>query len=283
MFKSEKQFTLRASKIALEETFMNIDTPDTSFDPFTGYRFGYPQNWLANPSEQKMIGLRSLKITPSSHMILLNLNITTPALDPIPSSVTADDSIPLNWLITKNDTLEVIFQNLADLVARAYPEPVTVEAVQYLPRFNYGYDQSTGQLQMIVRDMITNNQLLPFYFEDPDTADKTNFAQFTYFMNQTDIPTVETIINTSSTIKTFPHVWDRENLFFHASFSTSRRNLIGQNNDFWQTPSKKYLFRDNTNDFYVSFSTDGVHKIFPYYCKFYLELTFILNYERSLT
>ena len=290
MFKSEKQFTQRASKIAFEETFMRVDTPDTSFDSSVGYRFSYPQHWLSNPSEQKMIGLRSLRVTPTHHVIMLNLEIFKFIIDDyvrIESEVTGEH-VPLNIIVTASTDLETVCKYISDQISYAFPTK-TVSGI--LPRFNYGYNPSTGRLDFIIQNTELNDDRLLFEFSDPshttdpDTGDDvdTNFEEFAKFLNQNDYEPFKAIIEDRTIPKTFYHVWDRETLFFHTTFSTSHRGLIGRNLDFWPTPSKKYFFRDNTNDFYVTFSTDGVHKIFPYYCNFYLELTFILNYDRSLT
>ena len=228
-----------------------------------------------------MIGLRSLEITPSSHMIQLKMEVFNDNDDPIPVS---DDIayVPLNLIITHTSDLELIFKYISERFVESYPTPVTVGGIGYLPRFSYGYDSSTGKIQMIVRDMMTANTLLKFKFTETDTVTEVNFKEFAKFLNQPDEASFITAITTSDTLKTFNDVWNRETLYFHSTFSTTRRGLIGRNFDFWQSPSKKYFFRDATNDFYISFSTDGLHKIFPYYCKFYLELTFILNYERSI-
>lgn len=272
MFNTEKQSTTRASKISIEETFMNCDTSDTNFDPSIGYRFPYPQNWLSNPSQQKMIGLRSLEITPSSHMILMNISVYTMADTLIPPSDNLF-AVPLNLIITHTSDLELIFKYISEQFVDAFYTPVTVGNTTYLPRFSYGYDAATGKIQMIVRDMLDQDLLLKFKFDETDTATEVNFKEFAKFLNQPDYTSFKPIIETSNTLKTFNDVWDRQTLYFHSTFSTTRRGLIGRNNAFWPSPSKKYFFRDATNDFYISFTTDGSHKIFPYYCKFYLELT----------
>ena len=282
MFNSEKQFTTRASKISFEETFMNVDTPDVSFDPSIGYRFGYPQNWLANPSEKKMIGLRSLRVTPSSHRIELYLNIHD---TPIPAEDNPIAVYDVIWSITANNNLEEMLHNLINIV-----QPYNGRDF----KFSYSFDPTYGNLSMYVEETVIENEVpviykRRFYFYDPDNTNKTNIKSFLRFLNQQEttaninkLNQLDQLVGDDAIPKSFTGVWNRTDLFFHSSFSTTRRGLIGRNNDFWQTPSKKYFFRDATNDFYVSFSTDGVHKIFPYHCNFYLELTFILNYDKSL-
>ena len=280
MFNSEKQFTSRASKIAFEETFMSIDSPDTSFDPSIGYRFGYPQHWLSDPSQKKMIGIRSLYVTPTSHTIELFLNIYEDDDDPVtgPVSIHAYDVI---WSITQYNNLEEMLHLLVGIVV-----PVEIEATTRNFKFVYSFDQTTGNLSMrIIETDAEEYHYRRFAFIDPSPTSE-NIKSLLRFLNQhvttENIDILEdpdTIVGDVVPPKTFSGVWDRATLFFHSSFSRSHRGMIGRNKDFWPTPSKKYIFRDNTNDFYIFFTTDGVHRIFPYHCNFYLELTFILNYD----
>jgi hypothetical protein len=279
MFNSEKQFTNRASKISFEETFMNVDTPDLSFSPSTGYRFGYPSDWLSNPSQRKMIGLRSLKITPSSHT--LDFYISVKNIGETVTYITKN----IYWSITAENKLYEMLHILNSQLREPFtldPDP-TPESPTYYISFEYQYDPKTGKLEMraFLVDPSNNKTDCKFEFFDINVASE-NLEDFAKFLNQQDLTAAVDILEASTATKTFYNVWDRNTLFFHASFSGSRRHLIGRNNDFWPTPSKKYDFRDSTNDFYVSFSTDGLNKLFPYYCNFYLELTFILNYDRSL-
>ena len=287
MYNSEKQLTTRVSKIAYEETFMNVDTPDTSFDPQIGYRFPYPSQWQDNPSAKKVIGLRSLKITPTTHSISLILQVYTN--DNPPVQIGSD--LRLSYGVLKNDGLESIMNDIAADVETTFLNTIDVGGTDYLVRFDYAFDaDDNNSLTMIVNNTlalepkadpadpdIPERLLFKFYYDV-----QTNLYEFMRLLNQDNTVTIFNSLSSNSKIKKLYGVWDRIDLYFHSSFSTSRRGLIGRNDDFWQTPSKKYPFKDNTNDFYVWFTTDGVHRIFPYYCKFYLELSFILNYEHSL-
>jgi hypothetical protein len=254
MYKTEKQFENNASKLTIEETFMNIDSPDTSFDPYIGYRFHYPIQFTSNPSNQKMIGLRSLNITPSSHSFVLTLDIEN------------ETEVVWSMSITDENNLQEILESLRNLF------------LQQGYDFLYNYNNNTGTLILSCKESV-NGTDTNFKFT---TIIQENTNEFLRFLNQEINADNRAILNNYSLTKTFYNVWDRRTLYFHSSFSNSNRGIIGRNNDFWTTPNKRYIFRDNTNDFYIFFTTNGVNRIFPYHCNFYLELSFIINYNKTI-
>jgi hypothetical protein len=50
-------------------------------------------------------------------------------------------------------------------------------------------------------------------------------------------------------------------------------------NDFWATPTKLFDFNDETNEFYLKFSSDGRHYFLPRYSGFIIELVYIVNID----
>ena len=271
MYNTEKQATTRASKIAFEECFMSIDSPDKSFDPSIGYRFPYPAQWLSNPSAKKMIGIRSLNVTPSSHVMAFQI---------ILEDYEATSNYSFECSVTQGATLENVMGAISNSVI-----DYEITGTMHHFKFIYNYDPATSKLIMSIIESYEDGSpsvARKFKIKDPYSNDNSNIEFFARFLNQPDPTATIALLTTYSSIFTFTGVWDRDLLFFHTSFSKSHRNMIGRNKDFWPSPSKKYVFTDNTNDFYVYFTTNGVHRIFPYYCNFYLELTFILNYEHSI-
>ena len=70
MYQSEKQFNTTASEHTIEEVYTNLDiAPNDMYLPYEGYAFRYPQRWLDDPSQNKMIGIRKLTILPTRHII----------------------------------------------------------------------------------------------------------------------------------------------------------------------------------------------------------------------
>ena len=68
MYQSEKQFNTTASVLAIEEVYTNLDiAPNDMYLPYEGYVFCYPQRWLDDPSQNKVIGIRRLNIAATTH------------------------------------------------------------------------------------------------------------------------------------------------------------------------------------------------------------------------
>ena len=74
------------------------------------------------------------------------------------------------------------------------------------------------------------------------------------------------------------NVWDRIHLNYHASFSETKNRFIGRNGAHWDTPNKQFLVPFTDQDqFYLRFTTDGIHSVLPHGCHFNVDLAFMLN------
>ena len=83
-----KQLSNRVSAKTIEETYTDLDvehvkdadgkdTTDISlnYNPNTGFTFDYPQRWLNEENEFKAIGIRRLKVIPTSHIFALLVRV----------------------------------------------------------------------------------------------------------------------------------------------------------------------------------------------------------------
>ena len=265
MYKTERQMTRNARKLADEEIYTNVDLRGQDYNPLHGYRFEYPQTWMSNPSQKKVIGLRRLKIIPTSHVFNFYFQTNDENL-----TKTYEKLISLE--ITSNNSLEEIMHEMSRQISETNNELLE------LFDFRYDYDYKTGDLTMKLIKMDRTDTELAFNFVDVYDSNY-NFREFLMFLNQD--PTHENIdeLKNKTTSKTFHNVWNRENLYFHASFSTTNHRFIGLNNDAWDAPSIFYPCCDNSNDFYIWFTTDMTHYILPKYCDFIVQLSFIVNID----
>jgi hypothetical protein len=79
----------------------------------------------------------------------------------------------------------------------------------------------------------------------------------------------------------FHNVWNRKDLFIHASFvNYSSFNYLGRNGEFYQKPSKIYDFAHQPIGFYFQISFDGMHFTELYYENFIVELCMILDSKK---
>ena len=76
----------------------------------------------------------------------------------------------------------------------------------------------------------------------------------------------------------FTNVWDRSNIFVHASFVNGTSfQYLGRNGDFFPKPSKMWSFTGNSTEFVIYLSQDGKRPIDVAYVSFIVELTFIYS------
>ncbi|KAI5482643.1 hypothetical protein TVAGG3_1082660 [Trichomonas vaginalis G3] len=81
----------------------------------------------------------------------------------------------------------------------------------------------------------------------------------------------------------FKDVFDPDAIIVHASFSGAQNSFLCLANDFYEKPTKLYEPPSGSiSDFQVWFTTDGRKRIIPLYHVFYLELSFIYNYYRTV-
>jgi len=277
MFKPELKSRMVASKLAFEETYMKMDSSDTSPNAYTGISFNYPAHWASNNSDQKMIGLRSLRVTPTAHVLSFLISVYNDEA----KTTTITDKQRFEWAIIETNTMEEMLQILSSTVLSGSD-----------PIMNYDYNSATGALTLSCHDMITPTTKYYFEITDPDEDTTTpnltdkqrypNLYSLLRFLNQEETQANREILTTNSLTKIFQGVWNRQSLYFHSSFSNSHRGLIGRNNEFWFKPSKKYPYSTSSNNFTIHFTTDGANRIFPIHCFLYIELSFILNFERTI-
>jgi hypothetical protein len=73
------------------------------------------------------------------------------------------------------------------------------------------------------------------------------------------------------------NVWNRRDLYIHASFSSFPHNHIGHNDEFYTKPSKLYKYDSKSPDIELWASLDGKNPVILYDQNFTVELELILN------
>ena len=286
-----KQLSNRVSAKTIEETYTDNDvehvmenkkpTTDISagYNPTTGFTFDYPMRWLNDQSEYKAIGIRRLKVVPTSHVLALNIYIKYQLTDDSQIVSLTPVYVPLS--VTSENNFEEIIHNIIDGL-NSFLENNKPENDKLFV-FTYQFDYRTGDfsLSLTCPDEI---ELLQFSIQGDSysTLAENNLNFFLKFLNQERTDENRQYLIDDSDSKTFHNVWDRSSLQFHASFSDNRRGFIGLNNDFYENPSVFYDPPTNSSNFWIRFTTDGVHQILPRYCRFYIGLCYVRNYKNSL-
>ena len=263
MYKTKKRFNNSVSRLPIEENYTNLDIdPYEVINPQVGHTFRYPQRWLESPSQKKVIGIRRLDITPSSHVLSLLFSVEKPA------SATEDPPNPtiINFEISSQDTLLGILSKLRSFLNNYFTNYI----------FSYEYND-TGDLKISCEYIGgTENVNAKFLFADAlfEGGSTENIDKFLMFLNQDLSDDNRTYLDTFSEVKTFHNVWNREYIEFHASFSDSKRRFIGIKGDFYENPTVLYNAPTDGSTFNIRFTTNGKNSIYPKYCRFIIQLVF---------
>lgn len=264
MFTDEKQFTTTASEYAIEEVYTNLDIPQNElYIPREGFTFRYPQRWLSDPSTNKVVGIRKLSITPTRHIITYMIEIGDEGKEDNYKYTGNLDVLPENQLL---EMLFIMKQNIYDKCVEDYPNEEH--------RYNFFYDYEKGRLKFTLFDMKNLNTVIKFRIIDLN-------GELCKFLNQPVTPVYDEM-QKFKTEHIFENVWDRGYIEFHASFSESKRQFIGVNNDFYMIPSLYFKAPNDGSVFSIRFTTDGKSYILPRYCRFLIQLCFKINYKRSI-
>ena len=303
-----KQLSNRVSAKTIEETYTDIDVAhvkdkgkDTSdislhYLPDTGFTFDYPQRWLNEQTDFKAIGIRRLKVVPTSHVFTIKFNIVYRYKNNVEDHEVKN--ILYHVSVTPANTLEEVLHNMIDTLNSIFARFSLYEYNQETGKdtkgnevlsnhmaFTYTFDYRTGDLTLNLVQLFAGSfTLLSFNIEGDELSNTgtNNLHFFLKFLNQERSNENARQLLDLSEFKHFTDVWDRSTLQFHASFGNGRRKFIGLNDDFYENPSMFYDPPTNSSDFWIKFTTDGRHQFLPRYCRFYISLSFVRNYKNSL-
>ena len=263
MLQSEKQFNTKATTESFDEIYTNYDiSVKEDYLSSLGYPFDYPTKWLNDPSMNKRIAIRRLDVLPSSHSFTITVR----------AEVNESDD---KGVFTSTATIDVSYQDSL------------IKVLNHLCN-TFSYDENDKKCGLKYEYDVNDNKL-EFYFEN-SKKELCNFQilgtddeifDFLHFLNQPVDNVTKSILSQSNDIKEFNEVWSRDRLYFHASFSTSRRKFIGKRGDFYQNLTLLYPSPTNESTFYIRFSSNGVKNILIRYCEFDIQLCFIVNYKKS--
>ena len=273
MFKNENQFSRTASQLSIDEAYTNFDIDnDEIVSAREGYTFKYPQRWLSDPSLNKAIGIRRLNIIPTSHTFTLTLSVTKPREA---GAGTSPSPRTLHVRVMRSNTTEEILSYICEQFTAMYKSDNKYTLTYTL------YDDGSLEFECYLITSNVNAYSCEFTLNDDEEGNC--IYEFLRFLNQETNTANQQILTRSSKSKKFDNVWDRSHIEFHASFSDAKYGFIGCNNDFYYKPN--VLFNPPTDGpvFKIRFTIDGKKPILPRYCRFIVQLTFILNYMKNIT
>ena len=271
MIQSEKQLSTKATTDSFDEIYTNFDlSVKDVYRADTGYPFDYPTRWLNDPSMNKRIAIRRLDVTPTTHSFTIHISARVNESDM--TSYSASKLIE----ITQYDNLIKVL----NYMCREFS--YTNDTTGGSGGLRYEYNTQTNKLSLWFVDSMNNNCEFNIT-DDNDTflLYSNNLAGFLMFLNQPDSDNMFDYLKEVGTEKVFNEVWNRDELYVHASFSTSRRHFIGKCGDFYQNLTLLYPPPTNESTFFIRFTTNGIKNILLRHCSFNIQLCYIVNYRKA--
>ncbi|EAX65557.1 hypothetical protein TVAG_301930 [Trichomonas vaginalis G3] len=280
MLPIEKENSRVATTKPLDELFTNVGQKfETETVKHEGYRFDYPLRWLRDPSVTKAIGFRRMKfvsVEDKSFPFIVRFHI-----DYISEGKRKMwEEIELIQ-VDLSSSLQTALKNIEDKINSCYAKYAD----------EYANTESTLYVRIVYDKQ--NSQVSFQIYEDNPKKDEQIYTEFTamswyYLQRMLNQKVKLPLANIYSRYARdepylFKDVFDSDAIIVHASFSGAQNSFLCLANDFYEKPTKLYEPPSGSiSDFQVWFTTDGRKRIIPLYHAFYLELSFIYNYYRTV-
>ncbi|EAX76787.1 hypothetical protein TVAG_138720 [Trichomonas vaginalis G3] len=280
MLSIEKENSRVATTKPLDELFTNVGQKfETETVKHEGYRFDYPLRWLRDPSVTKAIGFRRMKFvsqvqTGFPFIVRFHIDYTSEGKRKMWEEIELIQ-------VDLSSSLQAALKNIEDKINSCYAKYAD----------EYANTNSTLYVRIVYDKQ--NSQVSFQIYEDNPNKDEQIYTEFTamswYYLqrmlNQKVEPPLANIYSRYARDEPylFKDVFDQDAVIVHASFSGAQNSFLCLANDCYEKPTKLYEPPSGSiSDFQVWFTTDGRKRIIPLYHAFYLELSFIYNYYRTV-
>jgi hypothetical protein len=228
--------------------------------------FDFPDSWYNHHTVNKAIGMRRIRAQPSSRVFPFIIRIVK----------SATTTLVLNPIIhfTPHMEIEECLSALASAVNNNIAALKPDEQGKW-PTLLWAYDNLKGEVNL--------------FFTAPDPAVSFRYTLLipdrgTDFWEWLNVPVPlrdpYTVPRTDGEY-IFPNVWDRRDLYIHASFvNYTSYGYLGRDGEFYPKPSKIYHFEWQPMQFFFEVSFDGMRPVILPYERFEVELSFIIDDKR---
>lgn len=284
---SERQFNSKATTEAFDEIYTNHDVSvNETYLAQSGYPFDYPTRWLNDPSMNKRIAVRRLDVLPSTHSFTIQVYAEMNESGVIEEKNGVYKKEDGSYYYMKAATFDVPYTEslikVLNYMCQTFSYEDSFDAVGGL---SYKYDVNTNRLILEFKN--TSGGQCKFSIDECKFSMvpldyKPNIDDMLKFLNQPVDIEHRVILSDKTETKIFDEVWTRDRLYFHASFSTSRRKFIGKCGDFYQTLTLLYPSPTNESTFYIRFTSNGIKNILIRHCEFDIQLCYIVNFKKAV-
>ncbi|EAX95827.1 hypothetical protein TVAG_425790 [Trichomonas vaginalis G3] len=280
MLPIEKETSRVATTKPLDELFTNVGQKfETETVKHEGYRFDYPLRWLRDPSVTKAIGFRRMKfISEAIHGFPFTVGFEVRYYNKEKRTYEKFEQgklLQVNLLVNLETTLQAFQEKINDIYLE-YANQFNIDEGEYHLDIIYDRKNATVKINRI-EDLGENVYISTKY-------NNLAWYRFMRMLNQpAEYPVHPDFYEVENPNGTYENVFDSDAIIVHASFSGAQNSFLCLANDFYEKPTKLYEPPSGSiSDFQVWFTTDGRKRIVPLYHAFYLELSFIYNYYRTV-
>lgn len=243
-----------SAKESLEEITINghksftqkiINNPQQAYYDDGKYYFDFPSIWYNANSVNKAIGLRFIEIYPKPLTLKWTCTATYQALL---ESHSTEISKTRDFIFVANRTMNT--EEIISGMTYELNQWLISEHMEKYFKFYYTYDVDNKVCFKVLGkssfqygfEMDNINQNFKDFFGNPYTSKKKDSEYTTTYW--------------------YLNVWNRKDLFVHASFvNYTSFNYLGKNGEFYPKISKIYDFTFNSQKFFFEVSYDGMNPI----------------------
>jgi hypothetical protein len=287
----------QVSKFVMEEIYQSKECP-TKFalpipvpNPHHAYKegdrfyFNFPEPWFNMPTLNKAVGLRRIATRPRAYDQHIEFYIMR---DDTGSSVWNEQIlIDIFVHVRPTDDIETAMSNICLTINRAIKTQVGKHPEYQLPEewpslyFIYDEDEYRADILWTTGDGFLRTKdfrIVLAGMNDEEWMYMFNLESFAWTTLNIDLVGAESTWIWCQ----YLNVWDRRELFIHASFVTyTSFQYLGRTGEFYTKPSKIYDFQNSASRlFYFQVSFDGMNTINLRHEYFIVELSLILDSRR---
>ena len=236
------------------------------------YRFQFPSLWYQSTCNNKAIGLRSIELVPDS--VSFGISVTFYRRNTEQSEYEQVGRIfYVQQQFLPNTTLMEIMSSVVQAIRTEKSRNSDLKNLPFNVLWMYNYKTSQAEFLIHAGGQVTDPEKYVMNFAVDVVDERVSQCGFYECFN-----TTEEYMKTPKRRFEFNNVWNRKDIFVHASFVNGTSfQFLGKNGEFYTKPSKMYRFNGNSPDFYFELSYDGIHPQKHKFARFIVQLAFIYN------
>ena len=234
------------------------------------YRFQFPSLWYQSTCNNKAIGLRNIELAPDA--VRFSIDVTFYERENQDSEyVKVGTTKYLTFQFLPHTSMMEILSEVALKLKSSVKDDTVLKTKSIWVFWKYNYRDSSASLEIYTYERDPEKFVFSINVQESE-EDKSECGFYECF-NTNVLYMLE-----NRRVFEFNNVWNRKDIFVHASFVNGTSfQFLGKNGEFYTKPSKMYRFNGNSPDFYFELSYDGIHPIPHKFARFIVQLAYIYN------